>query len=95
MFFSVEEAPVSEQRGERSKARRQGPRGESSRKQSLGGMLFTKAESMYGFFGAKVPRAKTQQLSSSVQVCSGVFYSCAKEMSHQEPLLEKKFGIKV
>jgi hypothetical protein len=32
---------------------------------------------------------------AGVHVCSGVFYSCAKEASHQEPLLEKKFGIKV
>lgn len=32
---------------------------------------------------------------ANVKVCSGVFYSCAKEASHVEPLLEKKFGIKV
>jgi len=32
---------------------------------------------------------------AGVHVCSGVFYSCAKEMSHHEPLIEKKFGIKV
>ena len=32
---------------------------------------------------------------AGVHVCSGVFYSCAKEVSHHEPLIEKKFGIKV
>ena len=32
---------------------------------------------------------------AGVHVCSGVFYSCAAEVSHHEPLIEKKFGIKV
>lgn len=31
----------------------------------------------------------------AVKVCSGVFYSCAEKGGHHEPLLEKKFGIKV
>jgi len=31
----------------------------------------------------------------SVKVCSGVFYSCAEKGGHHEPLLQKKFGIKV
>ena len=58
---------------------------------------FTKTESIYGFFGGRHPSQFDSSPSrfQSVKTCSGIFYSCAKTDKHSEPILERKFGIKV